>query len=186
MDEGVKVTLPGHHRWVEKKPNQEYCIHLLWAEMEFDIKYGVIKRAKLSGVEAQADKKYKPAKNYQFTQSDEDWMLRMIDRAVGNVRSKLKNVVQHASRFASDELLPKMKDYDIVLHYDGDVQWLGSADDVMNNIHEYVVDYCISDFLEMDGMTQQAERMMSRAEQALENAYDETNSVIIQTPMFIL
>lgn len=169
------------HNWVEHKKRgkiQEFIVHLLWAELEFDVKYGIIKRAKLAGVKGEANK------NYKFTVSDEDWLLRAIEKHVQNAKSKLNWACKNVARFSSDELLRHPLEYNLLFVFD-DVEWLGSSNDLMNYIHEYVTNACVAEWLEME-QSPTYQSLKEKAEDNLNKAWTELNHVIIETPKFIL
>lgn len=174
---------PRHdHRWIEEKNHagvQEFVVHILWAEVEFDVKYGIVKRAKLRGVEGKA------TKNYKFTKSDEDWLLRAVDKAVHNAKAKCGWACKHVGRFSSDELLETPMEYNFNFKFDGE-KWLGSSQDLMNYIHTYITDSCLAEWLEMEGNPTYA-GISARAEEAIQKAWEEINHVLLdETPKFIL
>ena len=154
------------------------AVNLYSSELMFDIEYGIVKRAKLLGVKGEM------LKNFEFTDSDRDWALRQINTALGKVQSKLKCAHVNRSQMSSDELLEGKDVYGLPFHFEQGTKWLGHADNLTNLIHSFVVNYCIAEYLDMAGIRH--DNVTRIAEESLLEAYAEINSVIIDTPKFIL
>lgn len=169
--------LEHHHRHDRHHHHDRtYLIHLLWAELEYDIKYAIAKRGKMMNLKGD------DARNFAYTEQDADWMLRQVETAVSNVRKKMGWAVVDKSKMSSDELLDTPMEYNIVISMPE--SWLGHADNVMNSAHTYVVNYCVSNYLDMagtshEGMAAAAASYSAQAETNLDAVYDEINAVYI-------
>lgn len=166
------------HRHWENHDNNVIAVKLLWSELEFDVKYAVAKRAKLAGIKGEQ------LKNFAFTPSDMDWLLRTIDTAIGNVKNKLKSALVDHSHMASDELLKHPCEYNLIFRFDD--EWLGNADTLMNLIHSYIVDYCTAEYLDMIPEVN-TDKIKENCEAILLKAYDEINAIdLTDIPRFRL
>lgn len=168
------------HHYAPKEHVNDYIVHLLWAELVFDVRYAIVKSAKLSGIKGE------DAKNFQFTKDDKDWLLRQFDTAVHNVKTAAGWACVRASRFSTDELLDIPKEFNIVFRFADDDGWQGDADSLMNSTHNYVVNYTLAEWARLRADYSSVESRVLLAYDNLRDLKSEINNCIIVKPIFRL
>lgn len=158
----------------------ECSVKLLYAELEYDVKYTVWKRGRMAGVSGP-----EASRLYEMTEEDDDWLLRQFQTAVHNIRRKLSWALgtDNGSRMSSDELLVQPTEWNFRFVFDKG--WRGSPDVMMNAMHAYVVDFTVGAWYRMSDMDTAAV-YAGLADDDLRAAYNEMDNYSIEPPKFIL
>lgn len=173
---------PDEHRHFSKRPmgkGFECVVKLLRAEIEYDIKYSLWKRAQMLNIQGEN------ARNYEITEDDEDWMIRQIETAAYIIRNKLSWALRedNKSRLSSDEILENPKEWNFVFIFDKG--WIGSVNSIMNALHNYVVNFVLSEWCKI-GLPDVWALYSSTSDDYLNMAYNEMDNYIIDKPVFRL
>lgn len=163
---------PPRHRGFEafgsRDGRYECVVKLLYAELEYDVRYVLWKRGRMDEKE-----------------EDDDWMLRQFRTAEGNLRRRLSWALKmdNGSRMSSDELLETPTEYNFRFVFDRG--WGGSPDNLTNAMHNYVVNLTISEWYKLSDMNMAAS-YTNIADNYLRAAYYEMDNYSIEPPIFRL
>lgn len=175
-----RFTVPVHDCRHNGMPvNYECVVKLMYAELEYDVRYTLWKRAQMNGVQGEA------TQLYEITDDDSDWLLRQFQTAAYNLRRKLSWALRrdNAGRMSSDELLEAPAEWNF--HFVLDRGWGGSPDNLMNAMHAYVVNFAVAEWYKMSDMNMAAV-YMDIADNYLRAAYYEMDNCSIEPPVFRL
>ena len=172
------MPMPLQRHMCEHRGGSDYMLHLIWAELEYDVKHALWRRGKVASIAGDQ------TKITVLTDDDTDFLLRSFSASVSDLREKLVPYVYDESRMASDELMDAPDEYNMSLRFDDD--WRGSARVLCDAAHAYVCDVALRDILTLadDALAQWYDE---KANKALRTVYNEANECYLsQPPIFIL
>lgn len=122
----------------------EALIRLRLSEIEYDVKFDTWARA--NNAETPNEKAlYKGGKM-------QDWLLRQIENAVGEIKAALRFCAYDHAHMTDDEILDAPTSWEIRLRWEGDVPWTGSENGLKSLAHQYIVNKALANWYNMVGL----------------------------------
>lgn len=171
------LPIPKHRRHFDRD-GEVVNITLLWAELEYDVKYAIWKRGQASGLKGEE------LKVFSLTDKDTDWMLRSFQTSVDLIKERLSAYNTEESLMPCDELLDVPKEFNFHLRFDA--EWIGSPRGLMNRMHKFLVDTALSEWMDNTG-AKDAEKFEKKAADGLRAIFYEANDADLhEVPIYKL
>jgi hypothetical protein len=135
----------------------EALIRLRLSELEYDVAFDTWSRGNTLD---------KPNEKVIYKKDKmQDWLLRQIENAVGEIKAALRWCVDDHAHMTDDEIMDAPESWEIHFKWQG--QWKGSESGLKTFAHQYVVNKALADWYEKIGMS--FDSYLAKAAVALES-----------------